>query len=313
MALTELCYKISFFFFLFIVKQIWNVLYTFWIGPSRNKIDIRSYGQWALVTGCTDGIGKEYARQLADRGCDIILVSRSLDKLKKVASEIEKDYNVQTKVIQIDFTGDESIYDKLEKEIQGLEIGTLVNNVGLAYPYLEYFLDLPDWKKLMRDLVNVNVVSTIRVTGLVLPEMVKRGKGIVINLGSASANLQSPLLVVYSAAKAFVVKFTDGLRYEYANKGIIIQCLSPSLIATNMTGVESPNFVVPPPEKYVASALSLLGSTHRSTGYFPHSCLMWVYKTVEFLSEDFGAWACRTASEFGQVLMLKQQGRIKTQ
>ncbi|XP_013184064.2 very-long-chain 3-oxoacyl-CoA reductase [Amyelois transitella] len=311
MALEDWYFRISMLVFLFIAKKIWNVIYTFWLGPYGIKVDVRSYGQWAMVTGSTDGIGKEYARQLAARGCDIILVSRSLDKLKNVASEIEKEFKVQTKVIAIDFTHDESIYDKLEKEIQGLEIGTLVNNVGLAYPYLEYFLDLPEWKKLMRNLINVNIVSMIRVTGLVLPDMVKRGKGIIINLGSASYEVQSPLLVVYSATKAFVVKFSDGLRYEYASKGIIVQCLSPSLIATNMTGLSS-SIITPSPETYVKSALSMLGSVHRSSGYFPHSFLLRFYNLVEYLSEDFGAWACRRISEVGQILMLKRQG-IKKQ
>ncbi|XP_013184029.2 very-long-chain 3-oxoacyl-CoA reductase [Amyelois transitella] len=291
---------------IYIVKKIWDVVYLFVIGPVVNKVDVKSYGKWALVTGSTDGIGKEYARQLAERGCDIVLVSRSMDKLKTVAEEIEKDFKVQTKVVQIDFSGDVSIYDKLSNEIKDLEIGTVVNNVGLSYPYPEYFLDLPEWTNLVTNLININVVSMLRVTGLVLPDMVKRGKGIVINIGSGSSEIPAPLLTIYAATKAFTTKFSEGLRHEYSRQGILVQHIAPGFVATNMSKIRRTSFFAPNAKTFVKSALNLLGTASETNGYFAHSLLITSVQFFRTISDSFTTWMTRRSMENSRRIMLKK-------
>jgi len=83
------------------------------------------YGQWAIVTGATDGIGKEYAKELARLGVNIILISRNIDKLTQVAQEIEAEFHVDTQVVQVDFSAGRSIFEKIAESIQGKEIGIL--------------------------------------------------------------------------------------------------------------------------------------------------------------------------------------------
>ncbi|MEQ2268460.1 hypothetical protein XENORESO_020633 [Xenotaenia resolanae] len=90
------------------------------------QVDLRAYGQWAVVTGATSGIGRAYATELARRGLDVVLLGRSDNKLQMVAREIKNEYGRKTHTIQVDFTEGGSIYSSIAKELQGLQIGILV-------------------------------------------------------------------------------------------------------------------------------------------------------------------------------------------
>jgi 17beta-estradiol 17-dehydrogenase / very-long-chain 3-oxoacyl-CoA reductase len=176
------------------------------------------------VTGAGDGIGKSYCQQLAKRGLNIVLVSKILSEMESVAKEIETNYNVETKIIVVDFTKEEGIYEKIEESIEGLEIGVLVNNVGMSYQLPDFFTSLS--KEFSGNLINCNVVSMVNMTRIVLPQMVDRKKGLIINIGSIGSFFPSPLLTVYAASKAFVRKFSDDLRSEYRKQGITIQTVN---------------------------------------------------------------------------------------
>lgn len=273
-----------------IAKIVFNLVYIYVIGPAVNKVDFKSKGKWALITGSTDGIGKAYAKELAARGCDIILVSRSIDKLNATATEIENEYKVNTKVIQVDFCEGDEIYDKISNEIKDLEIGTLVNNVGISYTYPEYFLDLPDWEQSVDKMIKANIVAVTRMTGLVLPEMVKRGKGVVINIGSGSSMIPSPLLTIYAAAKAYVEKLSENLDMEYSKKGIIVQCVLPGFVCSNMSGIRRSTLLAPTAETFVKSAISLVGSTSKTPGYFPHSVFFSAINSIHHVAYSFSVW-----------------------
>ncbi|KAI5638787.1 short chain dehydrogenase domain-containing protein [Phthorimaea operculella] len=298
------------FIVLYVVKFLFSVFYTYAIGPVLNKVDFKSKGKWALVTGCTDGIGKQYARELAARGCDIVLVSRSMDKLKATAEEIEKDFKVSTKIIQADFSEGDPIYERIAKEIADLEIGTLVNNVGVSYAYPEYFLDIPDWEKFMKNIMNTNMVSVTRMTGLVLPGMVSREKGVVINIGSASSIIPSPLLTVYAASKAYVDKFTEALEQEYSKKGIIVQCILPGFVCSNMSGIRRSTFFAPTAKAFVKSALALCGTVSKTTGYFPHSIFVSAINGIHSLTGTFGTWLVTRSMENTRRKVLKKKSKL---
>ncbi|CAG0901499.1 unnamed protein product, partial [Darwinula stevensoni] len=139
----------------------------------------------SVVTGCTDGIGLSYARELARHGMKIVLISRNPEKLQAVAEVIDKDFGVETCIIQADFTKLD-IYEGMKEKLTGLDIGVLVNNVGVLTD-LNPFLDVQEGEKAYQDMLFVNNLSMIRLTHMVLPGMVEKGKGIVINVSSISA------------------------------------------------------------------------------------------------------------------------------
>ncbi|XP_077451818.1 very-long-chain 3-oxoacyl-CoA reductase-A [Stigmatopora argus] len=231
-------------------------------------------GKWAVVTGATDGIGKSYAEELARRGFAIVLISRSQHKLDDVARSLEDQFGVETKVIAADF-GKTNIYPSIEAGLSGLEIGVLVNNVGVSYPYPEYYLHIPDLDNFITNMINVNVTSVCQMTRLVLPRMADRSKGVILNISSASGMYPLPLLTIYSATKAFVDFFSRGLEEEYRRQGVIIQSVLPFFVATKMTRIRKPTLDKPTPERYVAAELNTVGLQSQTNGYFPHAIMGW--------------------------------------
>lgn len=232
-------------------------------------------GKWAVVTGATDGIGKSYAEELARRGFSMMLISRSQEKLDDVAKSLQSRYKVETKTVAVDF-GQVDIYPKIETALSGLEIGVLVNNVGISYPYPEFFLHIPDLDNFINNMINVNITSVCQMTRLVLPRMEARAKGVILNISSASGMYPVPLLTVYSSTKAFVDFFSRGLQAEYKSKGIIIQSVLPFFVATKMTRIRKPTLDKPTPDRYVAAELTTVGLQDQTNGYFPHAVMGWL-------------------------------------
>ncbi|KAM0899906.1 hypothetical protein ACQ4PT_020980 [Festuca glaucescens] len=156
------------------------------------------YGAWAVVTGATDGIGHA-----------LVLVGRSPDKLAAVAAEVRaRRPGAEARTFVIDFAADglaanvAALAESLRALLRGLDVGVLVNNAGLCYPYARYFHKADE--ALARDLVRLNVEAVTCVTRAVLPGMVQRKRGAVVNIGSGAASIlpSDPLYTVYAATKA---------------------------------------------------------------------------------------------------------------
>lgn len=122
----------------------------------------------------------------------------------------ESEHQVKTKVVAIDFTEGVEIYEKIRNALQGLEVGILINNVGMAYPYPEYYLDMPNGDKLCQDMINCNVLSVTMMMRIVMPQMAERRRGVVVNMASLAAVAPTPLMCVYGASKV-IYSITDFL------------------------------------------------------------------------------------------------------
>ncbi|XP_061365783.1 very-long-chain 3-oxoacyl-CoA reductase-like protein At1g24470 [Gastrolobium bilobum] len=238
---------------------------------------IRSYGSWALVTGATDGIGKALAFQLAQRGLNLVLVSRSSEKLQKVAGEIHaKHPGIRTEIIKMDFSGDLSVgLRRIAEATKYLDLGILINNVGITYPRAMFFDEVEEkvWTKIVR----VNIEGTTRVTKAVLPGMIQRKKGAIVNIGSGAAVVvpSHPLYTIYAATKAYVDQLSSSLYVEYKQYGIHVQCQVPLYVATNMVSkvaaIKRDSLFVPTAEGYARAAIRVIGYEPKCTPYWAHS------------------------------------------
>ncbi|XP_076803413.1 very-long-chain 3-oxoacyl-CoA reductase-like [Clavelina lepadiformis] len=250
-----------------VLCPLWSLVNIYFLGSYPN---FKKYGSWSVVTGATDGIGLAFAKKLAKFGQNIVLISRSKDKLNAVAEEIQSKFNVKTLVIAADFT-DPDIYEAIFAELRDLDIGVLINNVGISFEYPEYFLDIPDLPGAIDKMIAVNIRSTVKMTEYVLPGMVSRKSGVILNLSSGAAVKPTPLLSLYSASKQFVDCFSKTLNAEYAKQGVIIQSIVPFYVTTKLSKIRRSSMLVPNPDTFVSSTLKTIGKAKRSYGYFAHA------------------------------------------
>lgn len=129
----------------------------FWVWGVGNEVGVGlGFGEWVVVIGSIDGIGKLYVEELVKYGMKVVFISRLKDKFDQVFSEIKEKFKVEIRIIVVDFVL-EDIYDKIKIGLVGFEIGILVNNVGMLYEYFEYFLDVFDLDNVIKKMININI------------------------------------------------------------------------------------------------------------------------------------------------------------
>ncbi|KAL0288157.1 UNVERIFIED_CONTAM: Very-long-chain 3-oxoacyl-CoA reductase 1 [Sesamum calycinum] len=293
--------------FLSILKLSLSILKWVYVNFLRPGKNLKKYGSWALITGPTDGIGKAFAFQLARKGLNLVLVGRNPDKLKDVSESIQSKYgSTQIKNVVVDFSGDlDEGVSRIKEVIEGLDVGVLINNVGVSYPYARFLHEVDD--KLLSDLIKVNVEGTTKMTQAVLPGMVKRKKGAIVNIGSGAAIVipSDPLYSVYAATKAYVDQFSRCLYVEYKKSGIDVQCQVPLYVATKMASIRRSSFFVPSTDGYARAALRWIGYEPRCTPYWPHSLLWALASSLPESAID--AWRLKFC------LGIRKRGSSKTQ
>ncbi len=183
----------------------------------------------ALITGASGGIGLELAKLFARDGHDLALVARSHDKLKVIADGLEKTYGIQVKYcakdLAVSSTPDE-IFQSIKSEM--IEIDVLVNNAGFGW--LGEFADMELADAL--EMIQVNITSLTHLTRLLLPEMLQRKHGKILNVASTAAFQPGPLMAMYYASKAYVLNFSFALSEELQGTGVTVTTLCPGPTST---------------------------------------------------------------------------------
>ncbi len=183
----------------------------------------------AVVTGASSGIGEVYADRLAQRGYDLVLVARRVDRLEEVAARLNVKHGAQVRVLQADLTQEEGLL-AVEALLQNEKIALLVNNAGWA-KFESFAEGAPDDSIAQ---IALNVTALTRLTQAVLPAFLARNEGVIINIASVLSVHSLPTTAVYSGTKGYVMNFTRGLQDELAGTGIQVQLVLPATTATEI-------------------------------------------------------------------------------
>lgn len=188
-----------------------------------------------LITGASSGIGEGCARKFASQGARLILNSRSADKLTALAEELKEKYDAECYLMPFDVCNRESAaaaLNALPQEWKSIDV--LINNAGLAIGVdKEYEGNLDEWDVV----IDTNVKALLSMTRLVVPGMVERGRGHIINIGSIAGDAAYPGGSVYCATKAAVKALSDGLRIDLVDTPLRVTNIKPGLVETNFSVV----------------------------------------------------------------------------
>jgi short-subunit dehydrogenase len=179
----------------------------------------------ALITGASVGIGEQFARQLAARGHDVVLVARDEARLDALAKEIESHNDVHAEVLAADLT-DAAQLATVEARVRTVDV--LVNNAGFGTFGPFHSLDVDTE---VRE-INLNVVALVRLTHAAAGSMVERGRGGILNVSSIAGYQPGPANAVYSATKAFITSFTEAVHEELKASGVSVTALCPGFTHT---------------------------------------------------------------------------------
>lgn len=191
-------------------------------------------GKIVFITGATSGIGEACARKFAEGGYDLILTGRNVKKLVAVQKELEAfGRKVKTLVFDVrDAVAAKEAVESLEEEWKNIDV--LINNAGLALGLeKEYEGDLEDWNTM----IDTNIKGLLTMTRLLVPAMIERNEGHVINVGSVAGDAAYANGNVYCATKAAVKAITDGLRIDVAESAVRVTNLKPGLVETNFSNI----------------------------------------------------------------------------
>jgi len=249
---------------------------------------------WAVITGASGGIGSAFAREIARRGYSVLAVANRLGPLEELAAELRRNGG-RVEVLTADLSTPEGTSAVTERARTLGPVELLINNAGLSTS--GYFLEQSGEREIQS--IRVNVEALYRLTRDIVPEMVQRRRGGILNVASVVGFQAVPFWTTYAATKAFVIAFGEGLAYELRNSGVRVVTVCPGFSKTGLyavsgvPGLAGKLLPYAMPQTVVASALaaydrgralSVVGSTNRMMRYAgaltPRPVLRWLMGTL---------------------------------
>lgn len=237
----------------------------------------------ALITGASSGIGAEFARRLAYRGADLVLVARRAKTLERLAQEIRSSTGRRVHVFPRDLSADGAGH-RLVNELArvGVTIDTVINcaGTGTTGPVED------STEEEMQRQLSVNIHAVVAVSHAALPQLIASKRGVLVNVASLTAYMPVPGMAVYAASKSFILRFTEALAYETQRSGVTVMALSPGPTATEFystSGTTSSGVHFQTPADVVTTALRALGRRSPPISVVSGARNRWVRRLVALL------------------------------
>lgn len=256
-----------------VLRWIWRYV---WLPrqPQGQRLAKRyGRGSWVLITGASDGLGKAFAQELAQYGFNLLIVSRTQEKLNRLQTELEV-LGVQVRSVCVDLSdSSEQTYSRILAAAQEVDLSIVINCVGVTVHRL--YAEVPP--ATLRRLLSVNVNTTSVVTHTTLPLLLRHaatagGRCALLNVGSIVGRFYWPGTQLYGACKAFIDHLTVPLAFEYRQQ-LDVLSFQPTIMATAMATGTEPAAITISPQAAAHAALSHLGRCVRSHGHWRHALL----------------------------------------
>lgn len=267
--------------------------------PNTNLPVRYGKGTWAIVTGATSGIGREYAIELAKQGFHIVLIARTKENLQQLSQELEKKYKIKTYAFPLDAsTATETQIQSLIHYFKEKRVSLLINAVGV-HNRRRCNVDEMNGQEMER-IIRVNCTFTVLLTSKVIPLLkihAQSKRSAILNMGSLTSSSPMAQLSTYAGTKAFIQHWSRCLAAEMSPFNIDVLCVKPGLTATPMSGIKTTSFAVADARHIATKALGMLGIQAKTVlPYWPHALMDYMGTIVpesvqDGISRDMNAQA----------------------
>lgn len=254
-----------------VVRWLWQYAWLPRLPQGSRLAERYGRGSWVLITGASDGLGKAFARELAQHGFNLLLIARTQEKLTRLQTELET-LGVQARTVCADLSdSSEHTYERIAAAAQDLDLSMVINCVGVTVHRL--YTDVPP--ATLRQLLSVNVQTTALVTHTTLPLLLRHAaakgrRGALLNVGSIVGRFYWPGTQLYGACKAFIDHLTVPLAFEHRGH-LDVLSFQPTVMATAMAAGTEPGAITISPQLAAQAALSHLGRYVTSHGHWRHA------------------------------------------